>query len=488
MPIELIKFGSNNIEYKLAILIKRKALKKELLYQHYVKPLIKRGFDETEIVAINLEENEQGKTPVSLIKEHMEQVIKILDTLKITNILVCDSSYFKTIFKLRKSEGHIGYVLESPVYPHISGAVCIDYRQLFFVPSLKDKLVMGLEAISRKINGKDPLFNQDIFGDTRFPTTLEEIEGELDNLLDCEALTCDIETRGLHLKESGLISIAFGKNQHDGVAFSLENHYCDHVLKEFLTSYQGKLIFHNATFDIGRLIYQLYDKDYKSMLAGLDTLYRNIEDTQILAYLSTNSAGGNSLSLKELAFAYAGQYALEDMSDITKYSIEDILKYDLTDALATWYVYDKYRPVVRQEQEEVYQTIFKPSLKVITQMELCGMPINQSIVRDVAAELKLLEDTYKININQSPIVHEFEKTLRMWHVVSANKKLKKLRKSPEDFKDIYFNPSSNKQLRGLLYEHLELPVLNTTDTGLPSTDSKTLTALISHLEKEYNLD
>jgi DNA polymerase-1 len=490
MSIELIKFGSNTIDYKLAILIKQKAMKKALLYDNYLKPLIDRGFQENEIVAISLAENEQGKTPVSLIKEHLTQVFKISETLNITHFLVCDASYFKVICKLRKAEPYYGYVLPG-VYAQCRAALSINYTQLFFNPSIKSKLVMGIEAISRDINGKDALFKDAIFGDVRFPKSTSGIKRELKELLNCKELTCDIETNGLHLRNSGLVSIAFGRNQHDGVAFMTfkPDHFI--VLTDFFNNYKGKLIFHNATFDIGRLIYQLYQgggrDDIVGMLYGLHLLYRDIEDTQILAYLGTNSTAGNTLSLKDLAFEYTGKYALDEIANIMGCEDEEVLNYNLTDALATWHVYNKYRPIVREEQEQTYQEIFKPSLKVITQMELCGIPLDLKQVHKTKDELDDIALSHKLAIKRNPIIEEFESKLRLWRALDANKKLKKLRKTAEDFEDYHFNPNSNKHLRELLYEHLELPILKTTDTGLPSTDGKTLSALIAHLEKEYEL-
>ena len=52
----------------------------------------------------------------------------------------------------------------------------------------------------------------------------------------------------------------------------------------------------------------------------------------------------------------------------------------------------------------------------------------------------------------------------------------------------YFNPNSNKQLRHLLYDQLELPIFRYTDTKLPSTDGKTLEGLIKWLEKNYEIN
>lgn len=495
MALKHLVFDNNPGNYKLAILLKSKAMKHTEVLRNYVAPLEKRGISPSEIIAYNLEFNEQDKAPVRLIKEHMEVLKKALEFHGITHVLVTDASYFKVICKLRKAEPHYGYVLPAPLYAPIRAALSVNYQSLFFNPSLKDRLMLGIEAITREINGKESLFQQNIFSDVRFPETTKEIQAELNDLLKYDKLTCDIETPGLHLQQSRVLSIAFGKNKRDGVAFRTWPTNAITVytaLKSFLDNYQGKLIFHNAPFDTGRLIYQLYmhlqnKPDLTGMLQGLHTLYRNTDDTQILAYLALNSTAGNSLGLKDLAFEFTGNYALENIDNPTRIDLRKLLEYNVTDALATWYVYDKYREVVREEQEETYQKVFRPALKVITQMELCGMPVHQEPINQTAKSLAGATKQYLSNIESSNIIQEFNKKLRLWEALEANKKLKKLRKTTDDFADIDFNPNSTKQLRGLLYEHLKLPVFRKTDTGLASTDGKTLDALISHLKKEYSL-
>jgi len=56
--------------------------------------------------------------------------------------------------------------------------------------------------------------------------------------------------------------------------------------------------------------------------------------------------------------------------------------------------------------------------------------------------------------------------------------LKKKRVSLDDFAYLTFNPNSNAQVSKLLFEYLDLPILNLTDSGSPSVDGDTIKQLL----------
>jgi len=489
-----LTFDENQKQYRLAILVKGSAFRKKEIKEYYVDPLLARGFASKDIIAFDLQFNEKDKAPVSLIKEYLEQLKKAITHLGITHVLVADASYFKVLAKVRKAEPHYGYVLPS-IWPGIQAALTTNYLSLFYNPSLKSRLIMGIDAMSKDINGEQGLFQQDLLSKVKFPESYKAIQQQLEDLYQYPKLTCDIETEGLHLTSIGLISISFAWSETEGCAFSLHlgkgHSFVLEMLKHFFRNYQGTLIYHNAPFDTKGLIYNLFmggdRNNIKGMLEGLHLLHKNLEDTQILAYLSTNSTAGNKLSLKELAFEYTGNYALDEIENIVNLDIETVLRYNATDALATWYVYNKYKPVVEENQKEIYQNLFKPALKVITQMELVGMPFNEYTVKETHSVLQATAFQHATAIEFSPIIEQFTKELILEAVVTANEKLKILVKTEDNFQDIHFNPNSNKQLRKLLYEHLKLPVTRFTDTKLASTDGVAIDGLIAHIKNRHGL-
>ena len=473
-----ISFGEG--KKTLAILVPTPDLNQKLLLKHYVKPLKLLGINPKEIIAFNLERNAQGKSPVAIIRPCLEQIGKIVIRDKIKDVLICDSGYFKTLCKVRKSEPHYGYPIDT-LWSGVKGFICPNYRALFYNPNLKEKINFSLKAIASHLQNKGGMFDKQILLNCAYPTTENEIEQALATYVQLPELTCDIETYSLKVDQAGLATISFAKDQHSGIAFPIgKNRTIRHYLKHFFTNYKGKLIFHGSPYDCKIIIWELFMKhprDIRGMLEGLHIMFRNLEDTKILAYLALNATTKVSLRLKDLAFEYTGNYALDDIDDITKYSPSEILTYNMTDGVATWYIYNLYREIVREIQETVYQEVFLPALKTITQMELCGVPINLGRILTTEGELDSIAKSHYKVIMANPIIHSVTNELRELEAVKATAKLKKLVKTADDFLDFNFNPNSNTQLAYLLFTHLDLPILTTTDTGAPSTSSKTLQAL-----------
>jgi len=479
-----ITFGKG--KKTLAILIATKDLNHDLLLTHYVKPLEVLGIPREQIVALSLDKNKKGKAPMTIITPCLDQLEKVLTHEGITHVICADSSYFKPLAKVRKTEPNYGYILPTK-WSGITTNICLNYCALFFNPMGQDKIDMALKATAGHMLNTGGLFDQEVLIDCEYPDTDLEVMQLIEKYGQLPALTCDIETYSLKVDKAGLGTIAFAKDEHTGFGFFVGNNKTRrHYLKEFFLNYKGKLIFHGSTFDCKILIWELFmehPRDYEGMLRGLHTMFRNLEDTKIVAYLALNTTAGISLSLKDLSFAHTGNYAQEDIKDITKIPMKDLLEYNVTDGVATWYVYNKHRPTVLNEQEIVYQELFLPALKVLTQMELCGMPINLDKVLFAEHKLDNISHKHYTAIMSDPLITDFNKVLRVREAEKANKTLKVLRKTADDFLDLEFNPNSNTQLALLLHGHLDLPILETTHTGTPSTTSKVLQALAERVRK-----
>lgn len=486
-------FGESQKNYKVALLVKDDALRNEPVKQHYIDPLLNRGFLLEDIIAFNLVYDDKKKVTVATIRKHLDTLHMIIERLGIKHILIADAAYFKVLCKVKKAEPYYGYTLDS-IWPGVQASLTLNYMQLFHNPSLQSRLALGLDAVTNAVQGKVELFQDNILQNITYPDSLQEITNALQDLHQYPKLTCDVETMGLHLSQSRIVSIAFGSDVANGCSFTValnpQEKKIKTLLRDFFKTYQGTLIFHNATFDCRSLIFNLFMRnrsDMKGMLEGLHKLFNKIEDTKLLAYLATNSTAGNRNDLKSLAFEFTGNYALEEIKDPMSAELRSLLEYNATDILATWYVYNKYKSVVEAEQKEVYENLFIPSLKVITQMELTGMPLNRKQVTKSKQHLQEIVAKLNNKIEAHPIIQQFTKELRISKAIEATAKLKVKVKTAEDFKDETFNPNSTKQLRHLLYEHLGLPVLNYTDTHLASTDGETIKSLIAHLKTTYNI-
>lgn len=125
--------------------------------------------------------------------------------------------------------------------------------------------------------------------------------------------------------------------------------------------------------------------DWEGMFKGFE-VFNKVEDTRIIAYLALNSTTKPSLSLKELAHEFAGNYAQddEDIKDVRRIPLEDLLKYNLIDCLATSYVYETYFPTFKEDDlEDLYYGLMLDSMYLILQVELSGMPLDPKRVQKV---------------------------------------------------------------------------------------------------------
>lgn len=470
----------------LAILVPTKDFNKEQIRLHYVAPLVAKGIKKETIIAFNLDHTDKGKAPVStVVKPWLETLEKALLNLDITHVMIAEPTYFKTICKERKTEPHYGYQLPT-IWPTISGYLTSNYKALMFNPAIQAKLDLSITAVSQGILGGPGLFAKKALEKGYYPETLSDISRILDQLLERPALSIDIEGYSLRADKAQIATIAFGLDMKSAVAFPVgQDQHRKELLRNFFRKYRGGKIFHYATYDTKVLIWELFMKhptDYAGMLDGLHVMFENLHDTKTLAYLALNSCAEISLGLKDLAFEHTGNYAQDDITDIKKIPLPVLLEYNATDTIATWYVYDKYRQQVKHEQEFVYQTVFRPSLKTICQMELCGTPINMGAVLNAEHKMDDIRQTHFDAIMADPVIHDFEWILRDLEAEKANARLKKLRKDRNDFKHFRFNPNSDTQLSTLLYDYWNLPVLEQTATGNPAVKNSVLRALIERVQ------
>ena len=495
----LIFQENQNTKYKLAILIKESALKDKELRSNYVAPLVSLGIEEDSIIAFNLKTNEAGNAPVKFIKNYLSNLLPALNQLNTQILLVTDSAYFKTLTGKTKSESYNGYALPCVIkgFEHMLVVLTVNYQALFYNPDLQSKIVMALHTVANTLLGTYVELGSDIIHSAEYPSTLPDVKKALQKLLKYPALTCDIETFDLKFYKAGIGSIAFAWDQHNGIAFKvghsseLDSYKIKELLREFFETYTGTLIYHNGNFDMKIFIYELWMKDLqdtKGLITGLKVLTRAFHDTKIIAYLATNSCAGNDLKLKNLAHAFAGNYAQDDINDITKIALPDLLKYNLTDCLSTWYVFNTYySKMIQDNQLSIYESIMLPSVKLLLHTELNGMPIDMNEVAKTKELFLNIEAIELVKIYSSPLVVEFTKQLRHEAWVEKNLLLKVKVKPIEDFDNVVFNPGSNQQLQKLLHEKLGLDITDTTDTGQAATGNKVLKKHMFKLINEFNI-
>lgn len=497
-----VLFGPEG-KYNTAILIKRNALRDYDMRQHYVVPLHKLGVEPQELIAFDLPYD--GKKPtVKYQKEYLTtELLPVLDQCKIGTLYVADSEYFKTLAGQKKAEVHLGaaFPCAIPGYEHMTVVLGINYTRLIYDDRVKEQLAMSLGALAQARKGTLKELGADIIHSAQYPDSVREIAAFLDSLHQYPELSADFEAFSLQFWKSGIGTAGFAWDQHNGGAFCVDyqlvlgnaeqviNDDVRALLKNFLETYKGKLIWHNANYDCKIAIAQLWMEDWldmRGLLRGLEILTRNFDDTKLIVYLATNSCAGNDLSLKFNAHEFAGNYAQSEIKDIRKIPKPDLLRYNLTDCLSTWFVRNKFYPIMVQDQQEaLYLNLFKPSVKVLLQAELVGMPLNMPRVLEVEKELCAIRQGFIDVLVKSPIVQRYHTLLRKtkWQKDwddRRNKAVNPHKIQPKDlsaFDKVTFNPNSNPQVQQMLYDMLNLPVIDLTDGKQPATGAGTLNKL-----------
>lgn len=446
------------------------------------------------------------KTPAREIKEFIQQELQqVLDDAETQYIICTDSDYFKILTKEAKAEANLGYVCDS-VWGKQKVIYTPSYRQVFYDPPVvKAKIAQGMDALLNHIRGQYAEPGQGIIEFEAYPDTPEKIKAWLDQLLEMnKPLAIDIESFGLKHYNAGIGTITFCWSKTQGIAFNVDyepikgateapygrinrNDIVRNLLREFFIKYTQRQMYHNISYDVYVLIYQLFMDnliDTEGLLHGMEIMLRNWDCTKLITYLATNSCAGNHLSLKDQAQEYAGNYAQDDIKDIRLIPNEQLLRYNLIDGLCTWYTYEKHwDTLIADDQLDVYNNIFKPACEDIIQMQLTGMPMNMETVNQVAEEMETDRNQALKTIRESKLMKNFTLMLRQEWVDDKNAKLKKKQVTLADC-DIEFNPNSGPQLQKLLFDYIGLPILGLTKSKQPATDGDTIKALRTHTQSE----
>jgi len=482
---------NTNNNYPIAILIKEAALIESEIMAHYVRPLEKLGMKKEDFIFVALPYNEVNKVPVSMIKESLKDILPNLAACNTKTLLVADGHYFKTLTKMRTAEPHHGYIKPCaiPSYEYLDVILSVNYQGLFYNPAIQEKLDMSLTTLNNFSAGNHIDLGVNVIHSEHYPDTLVAIKSALTLLHNHPEITCDIEGYGLDLATAGVATISFAWDKHNGIAFLVDMGPTPgkvrKLLQDFFTAYTGKITYHGGAYDIRQIIFNIFMHDFDDtagLLRGLEVMYRNIDDTKIITYLATNTTAGNKLSLKHVAFEYTGNYAQDDIKDITKIPKDNLLRYNLTDALATWYAKEKYWDVmVADKQLDIYNTMMKPSMKIITHMELNGMPMDRKQIDITWDKLNKKHKDLQTELHDMQLIKDFELLCQKEAMLKKNLTYVSKVATIDDFTDQY-NPASPKQTAKLIFEYLDYPVIDLTKTKLPATGAKTLTKLLNKLK------
>lgn len=264
----------------------------------------------------------------------------------------------------------------------------------------------------------------------------------------------DLETTGLNYYEDDIICMSFGlENGTFVVPVSLSAVQIDAggitlgtksdpiaILKGVFEDKDIAKIGHNIKFD---------NQFMRSSGVNVDG---DMFDTMLAVYVL--DAADNVFGLKDLGEKYLGQKMIRysDLLKSTKdmtlrdVTLEEIVAYSGQDAFITYKLYEILKPKMAEtgRASDLFSKIEIPLLSVLSDMEYTGV---------------LIDKEYLLSLSKT-----FEGKCAALYNEMMN------------FVGVMFNPNSPIQLREILFEKLQLPIIKKTKTG-PSTDTEVLNKL-----------
>lgn len=209
----------------------------ELIYKYYVPYL---DLEKCHFLPLYFTQGKK-KTAAKDIKQYIEEtIIPFVQKNQCKYILVCDGEYFKYLTKKAKASPYLGYVISTDI-----GFVVYvpSYKGSLYDVSFGSKLDIAFNALSLHLDGSYSDPGKNIIKTQVYPSSPTEIATVLESLHSTDKLTCDIETWSLKHYDSGIATITFCWNEHEGTAFSVDfsqnqrNEEIRSLLRFFFESY-----------------------------------------------------------------------------------------------------------------------------------------------------------------------------------------------------------------------------------------------------------
>ena len=479
-----------------ALLIKNNFVDKSkisLLGAEYFVPISAKVGDKINkrVVALGTYHPRNGKVKKADIKIATSEILEYCDTVGIELLVIADGEYFKYISGCKSVEKHIGEVTQCavPDYEHIKVTPLLNHTAISMFPEKRITQDKGFQAVADAMSGTYKDKQEFTFTDYK---VIKDFD--ISELHQYPELSIDIEATGLKVETNELISISFSYNETSAIVVPIHRRLIGEdaerktkeMLKTFFMEYDGKKIYHNALFDVKFLVWHLFMSsadDYVGRTNGTNVL--DGDDTMIMAFCSLNSTSRISLSLKDLAYDYIGEYAvgvkniLEDLDNgiLTE---DELYEYNGKDTAATFHLYNKFNKMLdEEEQRYTYETIMQPALNYLVQMMLNGLPLDKNRVSEVKEEITKTYQDALIKLRCNSYVKLCVRQMREDAADKYNSTHKVARRSAGDFMDMVFNPNSNKQLALLLFDVMGYEPIELTPAGAPKSSRAIIEELLS---------
>ena len=451
----------------------------------------KNAIDCDNIAFASLYVPEKGKVKkVDFVKE-AEELANYTEVNDIKVVAVAQADYFKFMTGEKKFDINFGDRFKGVGnLSHLTIIPLLNAKILSMYPNKRGLLAKGVSAINSALAGEDGTKKFKLTKSEKF-TDFDGAYKALKELSTADILFCDVEATGLKFESNKLLTISFSKDQETAVCIAIHPKYVGEemyprmikLLKAFFTKFKGKVIYHNAGFDLGFIVHEImlggnFSKDKDEIINNM-----NVGDTLLMAYLVYNSTERFPIGLKDLCYAEYGEYDKDvDQSRLIEYPFETVGEYNNYDTSATCYIHKSLSKTVKPFQE-LYEK-YLDYMKLILKIRMNGLVVDKTVIEESILELNTLIETDTKALYETQEICDTEVELNKL----ARKKYNsthKLQKKTSDF-NVAFNPNSSTQKRILIFDVMGLSTENTTKTGAPSTDKDTMQELILTATEEQS--
>lgn len=318
-----------------------------------------------------------------------------------------------------------------------------------------------------------------------YPKNLDAFDNMVNDLMQHDVVSFDIETSSLNPfnDDSCILSMSLSRSgvNYTFPLFHKESKLLDieeiiDTLAYFFVNYEGKLIAHNAKFDV------LWIKEH----LGFDIDIAG--DTMLMHHL-LHSNKGASHGLKHLASKYLGMFEYD--KELVEYCIDNpaanvrkggsyanapldiLLKYGALDTEATLKLYFVLYEKLSEKQKILHDDLLTQTSKVLTEMQFHGFYLDTYIADRYTRLYRFFQESALLDILEDEKVKEITYKRQKAHdkLIEGTKRARKV---------FEFNPRSSDQI-GELYDLYNVPVVEKTATGKRSTSA----ALYESIEDDF---
>ncbi len=265
----------------------------------------------------------------------------------------------------------------------------------------------------------------------------------------------NIETDSFDTLSTNLIGFSFATEKGKSAYLPLGHNYLDApkqlsldevitVIKPILVDENIQKITKNSKFNYG--IMANFNIDLKNM----------VFDIMLESYILSNANGIKYSDKYDLTEGYFNHKIIsfqdikgkrKDQLTFNKIKLEQASNYAVKNVDLIFFLHKKLWSKLKEEPKlkQIFQQIEIPLIQVLARIERVGVLIDAN---------KLIKQSKEIS-----------------------NKLIEIKKEAYDISDQEFNLESTKQLQVILFEKFQLPVINKTSSGLPSTNEETLKEL-----------